>query len=104
MPEPLDVYVDTYQVSTNPWAGTINFSLSDPIPVLPGTPPKSEHLVSIRLGLENMKLLAFFLYRQIKQHEHNLGVDIQVPRQVLNQVQIGAEDWQAFWQRLSGGD
>lgn len=102
MPDPLDVYVDTYQVSTNPWAGTINFSLSSPIPVLPGTPPKAELLVSVRLSLENMKLLAFFLYRQIMQHEQNLGVNVQVPQQVLNQVQIGAEDWQTFWRRLGG--
>ena len=100
MPEPLDIYVDTYQVSTNPWAGTINFSLSGAMPAAPGTPPKTEHLASVRLSLENMKLLAFFLYRQIKQHEQNLGVNVQVPQQVLNQVQIGAEDWQTFWNRL----
>jgi len=104
VPEPLDVYVDAYQVSTNPYAGVINFLLSDALPVAPGNPPKNVHLASIRLSLENMKLLAFFLYRQIKQHEANLGVDIQVPRQVLNAVQIGAEDWAAFWTRLGGGD
>jgi hypothetical protein len=102
VPEPIDIYVDAYQVSTNPYAGTINFMLSDALPVAPGSPPKSVHLASIRLSLENMKLLAFFLYRQIKQHEENLGVNIQVPQQVLNAVQIGAEDWQTFWKRHGG--
>ncbi len=99
MPEPLDVYVDTYQVSTNPWAGTINFSLSNAMPPAPGTPPRMEPLVHVRLSLENIKLLGFILYRQILQHEQNLGVNIQVPQQVLNQLQIGAEDWQTFWRR-----
>lgn len=99
MPEPLDVYVDTYQVSTNPWAGTINFSVSPAMPAAPGVPPRAENLVNLRLSLENIKLLAFFLRRQILQHEQNLGVDIQVPQQVLNQLQIGAEDWRSFWGR-----
>ena len=97
MPEPFDVYIDTYQVSTNPYTGTINFMLSDAMPAAPGTPPKTVHVGSIRLSLENMKLLAFLLCRQVKQHEENLGVNIQVPRQVLNAVQIGAEDWRALW-------
>jgi hypothetical protein len=97
VPEPFDIYVDTYQVSMNPYAGTINLMLTDAMPSAPGTPPKSLHVGSIRLSLENIKLLAFLLYRQIKQHEQNLGVNIQVPQQVLNALQIGAEDWQAIW-------
>lgn len=97
MAEPFDVYADSYQISTNPYAGTINFMLSDAMPTAPGTPPKNVHLASIRLSLENIKLLSFLLYRQIKQHEKNLGVNIQVPVQVLNAVQTGIEDWQSFW-------
>jgi hypothetical protein len=94
-----DVYVDAYQVSTNPYAGTINLMLSDPMPTAPGTPPRSNPVGSVRLSLENMKLLSFLLYRQIRQHEENLGVSIQVPRQVLNALKIGPEDWQAVWGR-----
>ena len=101
MPEsldkPLDVYADVFQVSTNPYGGTINFMLTDPMPVAPGSPPKTVNLVNIRLSLENLKLIAFILYRQIKQHEENLGVDIQIPRQVLNALQIGAGDWERIW-------
>lgn len=100
--QPVDIYVDSYQVSTNPYAGTINFMLSDPFPVAPGNPPKSVPLASVRLSLENMKLLAFLLYRQIKLHEENLGVNIQVPLQVLNALQVGAEDWKTFWEHLGG--
>ncbi len=97
--KPLDIYADAYQVSSSPYAATINFSLSSPLPLAPGAPPKVDHLVSIRLSLENLKLLAFFMCRQVQQHEQNYGVDIQLPRQVLNAAQIGPEDWQAFWKR-----
>lgn len=103
MAEPPDLYADVYQVTTNPWAGTINFSLSSAIPTAPGQPAKHELVATIRMSLENMKLLAFFLHRQVRQHEENLGVNIQVPTTVLNQVRIGPEDWEAFWKR-SGGD
>lgn len=99
MPEPFDVYVDTYQVTTNPYAATINFNLSDAMPAAPGAPPRTTHVGSIRLSLENMKLLAFLLYRQVRQHEQALGVNIQVPQQVLNALQIGAEDWRGIWER-----
>jgi hypothetical protein len=102
VPDPLDIYVDTYQVATTPYHGTIIFSLSGALPVAPGTPPKTEHLASVRMSLEAMKLLAFFLHRQIIQHEKNLGVNIQVPQQVLNAVRIGPEDWQMFWKLERG--
>ena len=101
MPDPFDIYVDTYQVSTTPFAGTINFMVTSAMPPMPGTPPKTDQLGSVRLSLENMKVLAFFLYRQIKQHESTLGVKIDVPRQVLNTLQIGPEDWEGFWKRSS---
>jgi hypothetical protein len=104
VPEPLDLYIDTYQVSTNPYGCTINFSLSQALPTAPGTPPRAEPVASVRMSLENMKLLAFFLYRQMMQHERNLGVEIQVPKQVLNAVQIGPEDWQGFWKGHGGID
>lgn len=104
MPEPIDIYVDTYQVSTSPYHGTINFTLSSALPAAPGMQPKMEHLASVRMSLEAMKLLAYFLVRQILQHEKTFAVNIQVPQQVLNAVQIGYEDWQSFWRRPGGLD
>ncbi len=101
MPEspdkPFDVYADAYQVTTNPYGVTINLMLSDPMPVAPGSPPKVANVGHLRLSLENLKLLAFLMHRQVKQHEQNLDVNIQIPRQVLNALQISPEDWQPFW-------
>lgn len=104
MADPLDIYVDGIQVSTSPYHGTINFMLTNAMPPAPGTAPKTELLASVRLSLESMKLLAYFLHRQIRQHEASLGVDIQVPMQVLNAVQIGREDWQKLWRGLGGDE
>jgi len=99
VPEPFDVYVDSYQVTTNPYAAAINFNLSDAMPAAPGVPSRTTPVGSVRLSLENMKLLAFLLYRQIRQHERAMGVNIQVPQHVLNALQIGAEDWRGIWER-----
>ncbi len=49
------------------------------------------------MSLETMKLLAFFVHRQIVSHEKNLGISIAIPPAVLNAVQISPEDWQVFW-------
>lgn len=95
--EPFDEYIDTYQVGTTPYHGHINFSLSSTAPVAPGQMPKSETVGSIRMSLEAMKLLTFFLYRQMIQHERTLGVTIQLSPKVLEAVQIRLEDWEIFW-------
>lgn len=97
MAEPLDVYCDQFQVNTNPYGSALNFFASPPAPPAPGVAPQSERLVTVRMSLEHLKLMTFMLHRQIKQHEGGLGITIPVPVQVLNALQIGPEDWTAFW-------
>ena len=98
MPEkPVDIYVDTYQVGSTPYHGTINFSLTSALPGPPGQMPQADLLASVRMSLEALKLLAFMLARQITIHERNFGVTIQLPPQVLAALQIRLEDWETFW-------
>jgi hypothetical protein len=97
--EPFDVYADTFQISTNPWAVTLNLNLTGALPVAPGTPPTNTLVGTVRMGLEAVKVLAFLLHRQIEQHERALGITVEISQQVLNAVQIGPEDWQEFWRR-----
>ena len=99
MPEPFDVYADTFQISTNPWGGTLNLNLTGALPVAPGTPPTNILVGTVRMGLEAVKVLAFLLHRQIEQHERALNIKVEISQQVLNAVQIGPEDWQEFWRR-----
>jgi hypothetical protein len=99
MPEPPDVYCDQFQVNTNPYGCSLNFFASPPTPPAPGAAPQAQLLVTVRMSLEHLKLMTFILHRQMRQYESNLGVTIPIPVQVLNALQIGREDWDAFWSR-----
>ena len=99
MAEPVDVYADQFQVNTGPFGCSLNFLLSGPTPPAPGAAPQVQRLATVRTSLEHLKVMTFILHRQVLQHEAQTGTDIQIPPQVLNALQIGLEDWNAFWRR-----
>lgn len=100
MPEPVDVYADQFQVNTGPFGCSLNFLLSGPTPPPPGAAPQVERLATVRMSLEHLKVITFILHRQLLEHQAQTGTDIPIPAQVLNALQIGLEDWNAFWRRL----
>jgi hypothetical protein len=73
--------------------------LTDPMPPSPGTPPKSERQATVRMSLEHMKVMSFIMQRSVKQYEAQTGTTIQIPMQMLNQMGISLEDWDACWKR-----
>lgn len=95
--QPLDIYVNMFQVTSGFYDGVVNLMRASPLLSSSETAPAPELLVSARMSLETMKLLAFFVHRQIVSHEKNLGISIAIPPAVLNAVQISPEDWQVFW-------
>jgi len=97
MSEPVDVYTDQFQLNTAMYGCTLNFMRSSPIPPVPGTAPQVERLATVRMSLEHLKVMAFVLWRQIRQHEGQTGAPIPIPPQVLNGLQVGLEDWERFW-------
>lgn len=97
MPE--DVYCDQFQVNTAVFGCTLNFSVSGPTPPAPGAPPHADRVATVRMSLEHLKVMTFVLHRQLLQHEAQTGTIIPIPAQVLNALQIGREDWDAFWRR-----
>lgn len=99
MAEPIDVYSDQFQVNTGAFGCTVNFSVSSATPPAPGTIPQAERLVTVRMSLEHLKLMTFILRRQVVEHERQTGVTIEIPVEVLNQLRVGHEDWEAFWRR-----
>ena len=46
---------------------------------------------------EHLKTMVMLLRRQILQHEQNSGIKVDVPSQVLAQLGVAREDWDAFW-------
>ncbi len=102
MPDPVDVYCNQFQIHVSPYDGTLNFFVSNPTPPAPGSTPPIERVATIRMSLEHLKVLAFFLHRQVAQFEGQAGVQIPIPVEVLNGLRIGLEDWQAFWRQEGG--
>ncbi len=96
MSEPVDLYSDQFQVSVGPYGCALNFMLSSPQPPAPGQPPQARLQASIRMSLEHLKVMTFMLRRQLVEYERSTGVRIDVPRDVLNALHIGPEDWEAF--------
>ncbi len=97
MPDPVDVYSDQLGINVGPFGCTINFSVSSPMPPPGGTPMPGQIVATVRMSLEHTKLMAFMLHRQLLQYERQQGVNVPVPQDVLNQLRVGREDWDAFW-------
>ena len=92
-----DVYVDQVQINTSPYGATINFMLSSSAPAVPGGPQQADPRATVRMSLEHLKMMAFLMQRQIRQHEESLGLRIGIPNQVVSEAGIAPEDWDAFW-------
>ena len=97
MDAPLDFYVDGFQIMLTAYGVTLNLARSGASPPRPGTTQAGELLTTVRMSLEHLKLMAFVLQRQLRQHETENNVAVQVPASVLNSMQIGPEDWEKFW-------
>lgn len=93
---PLDVYADQFSARVDPFGCTLNYFRSKAV-----TPPAQdvpiEHVATVRMSLEHLKIMSFLLYRQIRSCESSSGACIPVSPKVLNTLQVGLEDWDQFW-------
>ena len=92
-----DVYVDQVQINTSPFGATINFMLTGSTPPPPGRPPSVQRKVDVRMSLEHLKVMAYILQKQVRQHEESTGVRIEIPTRLLGETGIAPEDWETFW-------
>jgi hypothetical protein len=101
MSEPFDVYIDSCQITSTPLSGLINLHISTPEPSPGvGVPAQTQRIGTVRMSVETMKVLAFILHRQIKQHETSTGMNIAIPKQTLEALQISSDEWQIFWEEM----
>lgn len=97
MQDPIDAYADQFQLSTGPFGATMSFLVSPPTPSAPGAPVTPDRVATIRTSLEHLKVMAFVMKRQVAEHERLTGASVPLPREVLNELRIGPEDWDSFW-------
>ena len=97
MTDSVDVYSDQMQVNVGPIGCSLIFSVTSTGPVAPGVPAPSERVAVVRVSLEHLKMMAYLFRLQILEYERQAGVRIPIPRDMLNQLRIGPEDWTACW-------
>ena len=96
MTEPFDLYADAFTVTVTPWGANLSFQLREAHPS-PTSIQQPTHLGTIRMSNEHLKTVIFILRRQIRLHEETNGTSCDVPTQVLSQLGIAREDWDALW-------
>ncbi len=94
--EPFDVYADGFTVTITPFGANLSFSLREAHPSA-NKPPELKHLGTIRMSVEHLKTVVWMTRHQIRQVEGQLGVKADVPKAILNQLNIPPEDWEGFW-------
>lgn len=94
--EPFDEYVDQFTISVTPFGANLSFAVREPHPSA-GRPPQAQHLGTVRMSVEHLKTMVMIIRRQILMVEHETGIKADVARDILRQLQIPVEDWEAFW-------
>lgn len=98
MSEPFDVYVDQLMIAIGPYGIALNFKKTSAKPVAPGTAQQGEDVGTIRMSLEHLKIMTFLIKRQVDEAQSQMGIDVQIPIRLMNDLRIAPEDWQKFWQ------
>ncbi len=98
MTEPIDAYIDQFQVSVGPYGCTINCMRSSAEPPSLSSFSRLECIATLRMSLEHLKAMTFLLHRQVVQYERDSATSVQMPVRVLNEMRIGPEDWKKFWE------
>ena len=96
MSEPFDVYADQFTITITPFGANLSFAVVEAHPSA-GRAPQSERQGTVRMSVEHLKTMVMVIRRQILQVEQGAGFSAEVPRNILNQLQIPFEDWESFW-------
>lgn len=89
--EPEEHFSDVFWSHVNPWSCAITFGLRMTKP-----DEKDRPTIRIRMPLQQAKALAVILLRNIREYEQKTGADIDLPKQVLEALDIAVEDWERF--------
>jgi len=85
-------YSDTFEVASNPYGMVINFNLSPP-----SVKVEQSVVARIRVSFEMAKVLTFMMLRNIKTRESQTGVSYPIASEILSNLKIAKEDWDALW-------
>jgi hypothetical protein len=94
MPEEgkLDRYTDSLRFTVGPYGVNFSFGLAAAHPERT-RPAQAEEFLTLRMSLENAKVMAMLLRRNLKQYERENGLEIALPAGVYTELGIAREDW-----------
>ncbi len=94
--EAFDEFTDAFTITLTPFGANISFAVREAHPS-PGKPQQAKHLGTIRMSVEHLKTMVMVIRRQILDVEEQTRIKAEVPRDILQQLRIAPEDWEAFW-------
>lgn len=101
MSDSFDVYTDAFTVTVTPFGVNLSFGIKEPHPV-PTSIQQPVNLGVVRMSNEHLKTMVFILWKQMIAYEEGSQVHCDVPTQVLGQLGLAREDWDAFWRPRGG--
>lgn len=102
-PQPTDTYADRFAFSTALYGSALTFYVSNPHPECPKDAGHGDHVATIRMSNEFLKILTTVLVTALKNLESTQGISIPVSPQLLNQFGIGMEDFTKMWEQIPKG-
>ena len=88
-----EYYADSFRFTVTPYGVNFTFGTNMPHPS-PGKIAPGKDLLTLRVSLEEAKVLAMMLRRNLKNYEHENTLEIALPSQLYTQLGIAKEDWE----------
>jgi hypothetical protein len=89
---PLELYTDSFRFTVTPYGVAFTFGVNTPHPP-PGKPTPADDKLVLRMSLEQSKVLAMMLRRNLKNYESENSLEIALPPSLYPQLGIAKEDW-----------
>jgi hypothetical protein len=86
------VFSDVFDFAVTPYGVAVTFGLTGRRQPT-GKAPVSEDQVVVRMSLEQAKVLAMLLRKNLSQYERENGLEISLPHAVYTTLEIAREDW-----------
>ena len=87
-----EVYTDSFRFTVQPYGVAFTFGTNVPHPSPGKVTPGKDSLI-LRMSLEQAKVLAMMLRRNLKNYELQNKLEIALPSQLYTQLGIAHEDW-----------
>ena len=87
-----EIYTDAFRFTVSPYGITFTFSRSIPHPASGKVAPPKDS-ICLRMSLEQAKVLAMMLRKNLKNYEKSNSLEIALPSQLYTQLGLSKENW-----------